>query len=210
MATPWWERKQCSFCDTFLPTQDSNNNLWKVSVYTAHLTVSFGLLIAKLFKQQLSLLHTDCWTALSKEGRVGRDVQILASVGCPHCAGAVLEDREGNWAYKYEVGTRIVDCVIAEGLSVGRYAYCSVKLYYHWIKLQGRQCNVSLENTVVGGAEWRSDSRDLTKLGVFLPEVKKKGLGLSCKAVTPQALLAVSCSCKRNVNKNLQMGRKPV
>lgn len=74
-------------------------------------------------------------------------------MGCPHCAGAVLEDREGNWTYKYEVGTRIVGCVIAEGLSVGWYAYCSVTVYYHWIKLKGRQCNVSLENTVVGGAE---------------------------------------------------------
>lgn len=70
-----------------------------------------------------------------------------------HTAGALLEDREGNWTYKYEVENRVVDCVIAEGLSVGQCAYCSVKVYYHWINLQGRQCNVGLENTVFGGAE---------------------------------------------------------
>lgn len=44
--------------------------------------------------------------------------------------------------------------------------------------------------------------RNITKLGGFLPEAKKKGLGLSCKTVMPRVLLAVSCSCKRNVNKN--------
>lgn len=35
-----------------------------------HLTVSFGLLIVKLFKQQPSLSHPACHTALSNKGRV--------------------------------------------------------------------------------------------------------------------------------------------
>lgn len=89
-----------------------------------------------------------------------------------------------------------------------------ISAYVVWDKMS--QCLVfsrklpGLENTGVGDIEWGSNFREVSP-HYIIPEARKKGLGSSYKAGTPQALLAVSCSWKHKCKyKFLWMPKKPV
>lgn len=62
-----------------------------------HLTVSFGLLIVKLFKQQPSLSHPACHTALSNKGRVDGAKTISHGFMSTHMASSSPWHARASW-----------------------------------------------------------------------------------------------------------------